>query len=253
MTGVFGDVAQLYDDVRPSYPAGIGDAIEAYAGKIENAVELGAGTGKATRIFAPLAKHLTAIEPDPRMAAILKATLSATVKAKSGESVRVVEATFEEWTPSAENDLVACAMAWHWMDPETRNQRVRDALRPGGTFAVISLEHGHHVPAQAKAIDAFLNGLDPAPPSATGQRNRDDLIGSGLWSDIREHDWHELLELPKERFLALHRTFSTYQKKSPQMRQRMMDGLGTLLDDFGGSIVMDLHTTLVLARRTATR
>jgi SAM-dependent methyltransferase len=241
MTGVFGDVAHLYDDARPSYPDGIGDAIEAYAGKIENAVELGAGTGKATGIFARLAEHLTVIEPDPRMAAVLKA--------KFGEVVQVAGTTFEEWTPSGENDLVACAMAWHWMDPATRNQRVREALRPGGTFAVISLEHGHHDPAQGRAIDAFLTGLDPAPPRATAQRIRDDLFGAGLWSGIREHDWRELPELPKDRFLALHRTFSTYQQKSPQMRQRMMDGLGALLDDFGGSIVMDLHTTLALARR----
>jgi SAM-dependent methyltransferase len=240
MTGVFGDVAQLYDDVRPSYPGGIGDAISAYAGKIENAVELGAGTGKATGIVASVARNLTAIEPDPRMAAILKAKYT---------NVHVVETSFEEWLPDRGNDLVACAMAWHWMDPAIRNQRVWDALRPGGTFAVISLEHGHHDPEQAQAIDAFLTGLDPTPPRATARRNRDDLKGAGLWSDIREHDWHELPELPKDRFLALHRTFSTYQQKSPEMRQRMMDGLGALLDDFGGSIVMDLHTTLVLARR----
>jgi hypothetical protein len=31
MTGVFGDLAHLHDDARPSYPAGMADAVQAYA------------------------------------------------------------------------------------------------------------------------------------------------------------------------------------------------------------------------------
>lgn len=240
MTDVFGDVAQLYDDARPSYPDAIGEAVEAYAGKIETAVELGAGTGKATEIFARLAGRLTAIEPDPRMAAVLRGKFP---------SVDIVGTTFEEWIPSGGVDLVGCAMAWHWMNPETRNQLVYRALRPGGTLAIINLEHGHHDPAQGKAIDAFLTGLDPTPPQATARRTRADVAGAGLWENIQEHGWHELRELRKDRFLDLHRTFSPYLMKSPDMRERAMDGLAALLDDFGGSIVMDLYATLVLARR----
>ena len=48
---VFGEVAELYDSVRPSYPDALVDDVLAFAGAGpgDPALEVGAGTGKATR------------------------------------------------------------------------------------------------------------------------------------------------------------------------------------------------------------
>jgi hypothetical protein len=49
MTEVFGAVADVYDRVRPGYPAEIAAAIVAHHGRVPTRiVEIGAGTGKAT-------------------------------------------------------------------------------------------------------------------------------------------------------------------------------------------------------------
>ena len=247
MTEVFGEVADLYDDVRPGYPDEVGEAIAAYAGGnggttgVGTAVEIGAGTGKATRIFARLAENLTAVEPDARMAEVLKAKFP---------RVAVETARFEDWTPPAGGvDLVGCAMAWHWTDPQTRNRRAFEALRPGGTLAIIGRRYGHGDPEQAARIDEFLSGVNPGSGDHDEGWVVGDLQRSRLWTDLREWNRHDLVPYSKQRFLALHRTFSPYRRSSPEKKERIMAGLGELLDDFGGEVVQDLYTFVVLAKR----
>ena len=49
----FGAVADAYERFRPEYPAELYDVVATYAGApIRTALEIGAGTGKATRVFA---------------------------------------------------------------------------------------------------------------------------------------------------------------------------------------------------------
>lgn len=49
----FGAVAEAYERYRPGYPVELLDLVLAYAGRpLRTALEIGAGTGKATRLFA---------------------------------------------------------------------------------------------------------------------------------------------------------------------------------------------------------
>ena len=49
----FGAVAEAYERFRPGYPVELLELVMAYAGgPIRTALEIGAGTGKATRLFA---------------------------------------------------------------------------------------------------------------------------------------------------------------------------------------------------------
>jgi hypothetical protein len=49
---VFGEVAELYDQARPSYPAVLFDDVIAFAPQSPRVLEVGAGTGKATVLLA---------------------------------------------------------------------------------------------------------------------------------------------------------------------------------------------------------
>ena len=64
---VFGQVAERYDRVRPSYPNALVDEVIALAGR-ERALEVGAGTGKATLMFAQRGVAVHAVEPSAEMA-----------------------------------------------------------------------------------------------------------------------------------------------------------------------------------------
>ncbi|MFC7275600.1 class I SAM-dependent methyltransferase [Paractinoplanes rhizophilus] len=240
MTGIFGEVASMYDDVRPGYPDDVREKILDRLGRPPaEVVEIGAGTGKATGLLLGLGAPLTAIEPDPRMAAVLRANFP---------GAGVAETTFENWTaPPGGVGLIACATAWHWMDPQTRHQRARDALRPDGVLAIFHHRYNYADPAQSAAIDELLMRIDPSVPDKDERWVFDDAVASGVWSDVAEHRFHDRPVFGKPRYLALMQTFSPFRRHAPEIRQEILDGLSAILDDFGGSVTFDLRTTLVLA------
>jgi SAM-dependent methyltransferase len=246
VTHVFGEVASIYDDVRPGYPDEVRAAVHAYAGRpLTLIVELGAGTGKGTELLVKLDATVIAIEPDPRMAAVLQAKFP---------TVKVVNATFEEWTPPIDGvDLIASATAWHWMDPATRNRRAFDALALGGVLAVFQHRYDLADHAQSRAVDEFLTGIDPDVPVKDDHWALDDVTAAGLWSDVEERQLVSHPVFSKQRYLALMQTFSPFRRHSAEVQRRTLDGLGALLDDFGGEVVLELLTSLVLCRKGGER
>lgn len=68
----FGAIAEAYERFRPGYPAELLDSVMTYAGRpVRTALEIGAGTGKATRLFAEHGVTVTATEPDAAVLAEL--------------------------------------------------------------------------------------------------------------------------------------------------------------------------------------
>ena len=124
----FGVVAEAYERFRPAYPVELFDVVMAYAGRpVRTALEIGAGTGKATRLFAQRGIRVTATEPDGAMLAELRKHVPA--------SVRTVPAAFEDVRSGESYGLVYAAAALHWTNPEGRWPRMAALLEPGGVFA----------------------------------------------------------------------------------------------------------------------
>jgi SAM-dependent methyltransferase len=238
MTRIFGAVAGMYDDVRPGYPDALRDAIVDYHGGIpESVAELGAGTGKGTELLVRLGAPVTCIEPDPRMADLL---------ADKFPQAEVVRTPFEQWTPPPGGvGLIGCALAWHWLDPQTRNRRAYDALTPGGTLAVFGHTYGYADPAESADIDRVIHGVDSTVTGRAQHWIRDDVQNSAVFGDVRERVWHTYPVFPKQRYLRLMQTFSPFLRRPPEQQQAVLDGLDEVL---GEQITLDLVTTLVLAR-----
>src|SRR5687768_1887534 len=101
----FGAAARDYHRFRPGYPAELVDLVLAHAvGPVQRALEIGAGTGKATRLFAERGIHVTAVEPDAGMRAVLRADTS-------GLPVTVVPSTFEAIDLAAVGPVDLCFAA----------------------------------------------------------------------------------------------------------------------------------------------
>lgn len=238
---VFGSVAELYETARPGYPPELADAIRAYCGGVPaSVVEIGAGTGKGTEVLAGLGAPLTCVEPDPRMVALLSAKYPQA-------QVQVCE--FEKWTPPPGGaGLLACAMAWHWLDPRTRNVHARHALAPGGSLALFGHRYDYADPAQAATIAAALSTLDSTVQERPADWMYHDVVASGEFTDVQVRRFQRRLTLSREQYLALVRTFGPFLTRPPDLQRRGLDALGRLVDYFGGTVVFDLRTTLTLAR-----
>src|SRR5262249_30745758 len=123
----FGAIATDYDRLRPSPPpAAVRWLLPASR---DVAVDLAAGTGLFTRALAARGNDLVAVEPDARMASVLRVRSPAVhVVSGRGEAIPLrAEAT----------DAVVISSAWHWMDPVRAVPEIARVLRDGGRFGVI--------------------------------------------------------------------------------------------------------------------
>src|ERR1022692_3536408 len=71
---VFNEVPELYDRVRPTYPDELFADLVAITGmeRRSSVLEVGCGTGQATRSLAALGYSVTAIEPGAGLAALAR-------------------------------------------------------------------------------------------------------------------------------------------------------------------------------------
>lgn len=235
----FGSVADLYETTRPGYPPTLADAILAYHGSVPTSVvEVGAGTGKGTEVLATIGAPLLCVEPDPRMAAVL---------ADKFPHAHIHVGAFEQWSPPTGGvDVLACAMAWHWLDPASRNSLARRALAPGGTLALFGHRYDYADAGQAAAIRAALDALDRTAQDRPADWMYDDVIASGEFTNIRAERFHRQVPLGRAKYLGLVQTFGPFLTRPAELQRRALTVLGQLVDDFGGTVVMDLKTTLVL-------
>jgi SAM-dependent methyltransferase len=126
----FGAAADAYNTFRPDYPPELFARILAVVDPVRRnrAMDLGAGTGKATRELVEHFAAVIAVEPDPLMAdKIREAAPRAIIRIEKAED-------FEQEAESV--DLVNVATALHWMDVPAVIANVERWLRPGGIFAV---------------------------------------------------------------------------------------------------------------------
>lgn len=119
----FEDLVDDYDAGRPRYPAALFERL-APSGRL---LELGAGTGIATRELAARAQVL-ATDLGPRMLGHLHALLpEVPVAVCRAEALPFADGSF---------DLVCGAQMWHWVDVPAAAAEVARVLRPGGRLAV---------------------------------------------------------------------------------------------------------------------
>jgi SAM-dependent methyltransferase len=131
---VFNEVPELYNRVRPTYPDELFADLAAITGMDERSsvLEVGCGTGQATRSLTALGCSVTAVEPGAGMAALARERLA------TSPNVAVETSSFEEWDDRGRRfDVVVSASAWHWVDPSIGWRRACDVLLPGGWMALL--------------------------------------------------------------------------------------------------------------------
>ena len=126
----FDALVDAYDAGRPSYPAQLYDAIERLGHPLRGAdvIEIGAGTGIATRALSERGARVVAVDIGEQMLRRLRArTPESPVAIATAEALPFAEHTA---------DLVCAAQAWHWVNVDYGAPEVRRVLRRGGALAV---------------------------------------------------------------------------------------------------------------------
>jgi SAM-dependent methyltransferase len=252
----FGRAAELYDRRRPSYPTELVDDVIALAGGTPlRALEIGAGTGKATVLFAQRGVTIDAVEPSPGMAATLRANLA------QHPNVTVVEREFESLDrPEEPYGLLYSAQAWHWIDPARRYELARGALGRGGVLAAFwNRDEWDGNPLQ-DALDDVYRTLAPelftdGRPRTGGNRGsavpavwEAEIAGAEGFAgaEVRLYPWRAAYTARE--YAELLATHSDHAVLHPDRRAKLLDAVARVIDAAGGELRLDYVTRLFLAR-----
>lgn len=248
----FDEVAELYDRVRPGYPDDLFDELVAVLPRSPVVVEVGPGTGQATKGLVARGARVTAVELGAHLAAVL---------ARNLPTVDVVVGPFEtvDLAPGS-FDAVVAASSYHWVPPEARMARPADLLRPGGHLALIAINQVAS-PADRGFFDEVhhvfnRHGLpgthDPVPtheelvPSFV-----DEIAASPEFEEPSIHRYRWDQRYTAREYPELKRTDSNCRAMAdPEAREAMLAEVEALIDArYDGWIVRPVTASLVLARR----
>ena len=119
----FGAQAEVYDEVRPGYPAAALDLVGSdWQGM--RVCDLGAGTGILSRDLLARGCEVLAVDPDP----------AALARNQAPKRIGTAEDTGSD---SAVFDLVTVAQAWHWFDEAAAAAEIARILTPGGRLLIL--------------------------------------------------------------------------------------------------------------------
>ena len=252
----FGRVAHCYTAARPSYPEEmIGDLVRACGiGPGVEVLEIGPGTGQLTMPLAETGCRILAVELSEELATVARNRLSDFPK------VEVIVADFDSWPiPAGACDVVVAATSFHWLDPETRIERCRVALKPGGKLAVVGTAWGVLVdtedPFFVRSQECYSR-WDPEHDPAVWQPRANevttferDLIDSGRFSHVNHFRYLVRRSYTRSEFVQLATTYSTLQSWPADRREGFLECVARMIDrEFGGVAVRnDLYDLSVAA------
>ena len=246
----FGAIARDYDRARPSYtPALVDDIVALLPGR--DVIEVGAGTGKATVLFADRGLTMTCVEPDPGMAAVLVEHI------RPLPNVTVEVSSLEDFQPPGLFDGLLAAQSWHWTSPESRWQKAASLLREGGVIALFwNREQAHLTPLGSAVVEVYRRyGIDdakrPSPERTPPAWPRDEMEKQPTFADVEVREYWSTHSYSTADWLAYAASTSHLIVLPPAQRELILAEIAKVIDDGGGVLEIQRRCDLYLARRTA--
>jgi SAM-dependent methyltransferase len=246
----FGEDAELYDRVRPTYPRRLYDDLAALLDKPKRprVLEIGCGTGQATKPMLERGWSVKAVELSPELSRVARANLP---------ELEVITAPFESWPLPAEKfDLVLSATAFHWIDPAVRVPKSADALRPGGLLAIVST---HHIAGSSEQLwidiqDCYRRFTDDAQeggpqPADAVPKDSAEIDASGRFGPVVFHRYEWEQTYTTAEYLDLLSSYSGHRALTSQRRDGLYGCVSALINAAGGSITKGYLTELSAANQ----
>lgn len=180
--------AAAYERGRPGYPD---SAISWLRSELDlrpdrTLLDVGAGTGKLTRLLVSSGAELVAVEPVPAMRAVL---------AQVVPEARVLDGTAEALPVGDRSaDAIVVAQAFHWFDVPRTLAEFHRVLRPAGRFGLIWNRRRLEQPLH-REINALVEPYHGDTPSHRRDEWRAPLAASDLFAPAGE------VEVPYEQEL----------------------------------------------------
>jgi SAM-dependent methyltransferase len=251
---LFDTVAELYDSMRPTYPKEMVDEIVRVANlNLDSRIlEIGPGTGQATKLFAERGYSVLGIELGANMAAKARENLADYPNA-------IIQVTpFEEWPVEVGAfDVVISGSAFHWIPPEVGFPKCAEALKPGGWLALFwAGDPGNNGPLREALDQVYASVAPDMKPRHNPGRTQEAMVereqsikDSGVFEapTISTYAWSR--ELNADEYVRLCCTYSDHIALPEDQRTALCTGIKAAIEEHGGKIERKYLTQLYLARK----
>ena len=242
----FNTAPTLYEDARPGYPEELIQNIEDLSGLNDRSriLEVGCGTGKATRPFAERGYELVCLDIGADLIAVARKKL------KAFPNVSFVEHAFEDWKSDRKFDLILSATAFHWVDPKVRYLKASEVLKSKGFLAVFSNQHvrkdeGFFAESQ-RLYDKYYTPLTTNRPTHATNFPGVEAFQVPM---KRVYPWTQTYS--SEQYIKLLNTYSDHIALPEENKRLLFDGIANLIETkYKGQITKHYEAILDLWERT---
>lgn len=249
-TSQYSSVAEEYEKIRPEYPHELMDTLISVTriNRKSRLLEIGAGTGKATKPIAQKGYNIDCIEIAPKMAEILKNKCN-------DLDVSVIIDNFETWNNIKGHtyDLIYSAQAFHWIDEKIKYEKCNRLLNNNGQmgllwyFSVISQESLNVVNTIFNKYNTgyAYSGIDDCYKYFDRERNK--LESTEYFKNVKEYIFEGLNTVQDANvFIKRFNTTSAFASLDEQTKIRVNNELYEAINLNGGNINSKLMYALYI-------
>lgn len=219
----FGAAAEAYERSRPDYPP---EAIDRLVQELEltrscRAMDLGAGTGKLTRLLVPIGAALVAVEPLPAMRGAFASVLpDVPVVGGLAEALPFADGSF---------DAVVCAQAFHWFDGRRALPAIHRVLRPRGRLGLLWNVRDDSVP-WVRALTEIITPYERTAPREKTQAWRQAFSARDLFGRLNQLRFPHLQRLDRDGLVERFASVSFIAALPAPARDEVLGRIGSLAE-----------------------
>jgi SAM-dependent methyltransferase len=242
----FGAQAEQYDRVRPGYPPTMVDFLLSDGPR--TVLDVGCGTGIASRLFIDRGCDVLGLEPDARMAEVARQ-----------HGLTVEEGTIEGYDFGGRQfDLLVAGQSWHWVEPVAGARKAAAVLRPSSRIGLF----WNQANTGPEVRDAIQEAYDRQAPELgrnsvlLGMRGDelyttigDSLSAEGSFEQVTVETFQHSYTYTTEEWLELTVTHSDHRTLPEDQLGALLADLRTMIDGSGGAVPVRYETTLVTGIR----
>ncbi len=239
-----------YDKRRPVYSTELCSDVVKFT-KLDssmNTIEIGCGTGQATKPFLDIGCDITAIELGENLSKYTRD------KYHDYKNLEVICSSFEDYlcTPLS-YDFAYSATAFHWVEQESGYAKLFEILKSGGSIAMF-----WNIPSininLTKEIRNIYNQYVPEWKSKDENKKKtysscvEWIVKSGF-IDVEVKTYNNTRDLKASEYIDLLNTYSDHRGLDDEVKRKLYQGISEVIVNNDNSIVIDDYIELYLARK----
>lgn len=251
---IFNEVAALYEKYRPQYVPALFKTLIEYAKLDENshALEIGIGTGQATRPILETGCQVTAIELGNKLADYSRNKFS------EYPNLDIKNIPFEDYEGDQDSfDLIYSATAFHWIPVELGFPKLFNLLKPGGAIALFWNRPfvGKEDDPLHQAIQQIYTELRPDSSRKVLQhetKRYEHTISNILtygFTDLEFRLLHNERQFNAEEYIALLQTYSDHATLPTDIKGKFEDKVTEVIIEHGNMLRVYDTIEFYLARK----